>query len=214
MARAVTLVRHGQTERSATATYSGRRDVALTQTGREQARRTAQQLASAGIDAVITSPLERARDTARAIADAAGVALTVDERLTEVDYGPFEGLDCDGAHAALGQAFADWRADPFGAPVPGMEPLADALQRARAATADALAAHEHPAIVGHQGILRIVLVALGEIAPSDYFQTRLHEAQPVVVRSPALADLDDGAGALSAWRKPEFDRSQRQEEGD
>jgi len=186
VAGVVTLVRHGQTGRSATSTYSGRLDVALTPIGREQARRTAQELAGAGIDAVITSPLERARDTAQAIADAAGVALRVDKRLTEVDYGPFEGLDRDGAQAALGQAFADWRADPFGAPVPGMEPLADALRRARAATADALAAHEHPVIVGHQGILRIVLVALGEIAPEDYFQTRLPEAQPVVVASPAI----------------------------
>ena len=67
-----------------------------------------------------------------------------------------------------------------------MEPLDDALRRARAATADALAAHEHPVIVGHQGILRVVLVALGEIAPGDYFQTRLQEAQPIVVEAPAV----------------------------
>jgi probable phosphoglycerate mutase len=186
MARLLTLVRHGQTARSATHAYSGRLDVPLTAIGREQARRAAQQLTGAGIDAVVTSPLVRARDTAAAIADAAGVTLTVDERLTEVDYGPFEGLDRDGASASFGQAFEDWRADPFGAPVPGMEPLTDALERARAATADALAAHEHPLIVGHQGILRIVLVALGEIAPGDYFQTRLHEAQPVVIERPAI----------------------------
>lgn len=187
MARIVTLVRHGQTERSATGTYSGRLDIPLTELGRRQARDTARQLAGAGIDAVVTSPLQRARDTAQAIADAAGVALTVDERLTEVDYGPFEGLDRDGARAALCESYENWRDDPFGAPVPGMEPLGDALQRARAATADALAAHEHPVIVGHQGILRIVLVALGEIAPGDYFQTRMHEAQPVVVEAPAVA---------------------------
>jgi len=185
-ARAVTLVRHGQTERSARSAYSGRLDVPLTEAGREQARRAAQQLAGAGIDAVVTSPLVRARDTAQAIADAAGVPLIVDERLIEVDYGPFEGLDRDGARAQLGVPFEDWRADPFGAPVAGMEPLAAALERARGATADALAAHEHPVIVGHQGILRIVLVALGAIAPGDYFHTRLHEAQPVVIEHPAV----------------------------
>ena len=185
-ARAVTLVRHGQTERSARSAYSGRLDVPLNATGREQAQRAAQQLAGAGIDAVVTSPLVRARDTAQAIADAAGVPLIVDERLIEVDYGPFEGLDRDGARAQLGTPFEDWRADPFGAPVAGMEPLATALERARAATADALAVHEHPVIVGHQGILRIVLVALGAIAPGDYFHTRLHEARPVVIEQPAV----------------------------
>ena len=186
-ARTVYLVRHGQTESSARLAYSGRSDVALTEHGREQARQAAAQLADAGVDGIFSSPLSRARDTAQAIADATGAPLTVDERLTEVDYGAFEGLDRAGASARFGSAFDDWRADPFGSPVPGMEPLADALQRARAATADALAACERPVIVGHQGILRIVLVALGELAPQDYFTLRLHEADPIAVQAPAIA---------------------------
>jgi probable phosphoglycerate mutase len=186
VAHTVTLVRHGQTERSAIKAYSGRLDVPLTDIGREQARRTAQQLAGTDIDAVITSPLSRARDTAQAIADATGAPLTVDERLTEIDYGPFEGLDRAGARAKFGQAFEDWRADPFGAPVPGMEALPAALERARAASADALATCEHPVLVGHQGILRIVLIALGELAPGDYFSRRLDEAEPIVIAGPAV----------------------------
>ena len=186
-AHTLTLVRHGQTTSSARHAYSGRSDIPLTDTGREQALQAASRLASAGVDAVICSPLVRARDTARAIADASGAPLAVDERLTEVDYGPFEGLDRADASEQIGPAFDAWRADPFGSPVPGMEPLADALERARAATADALAAHEHPVIVGHQGILRVVLVALGQIAPGDYFATRLHEAQPLVLERPAIA---------------------------
>ena len=185
-AHTFTLVRHGQTASSARSAYSGRSDIPLTETGREQALRVARRLAGAGVDAVVSSPLIRARDTAQVIADACGAPLTVDERLTEVDYGPFEGLDRAGAREQIGAVFDDWRADPFGAPVPGMEPLQDALKRARAATADALAAHAHPVIVGHQGILRIVLVALGEIEPADYFETRLNEAEPVVIVSPAI----------------------------
>lgn len=185
-AHTLTLVRHGQTTSSARHAYSGRSDIPLTETGREQAHAAARQLADAGVDAVLSSPLVRAHDTARAIAAATGAALTVDERLTEVDYGPFEGLDRAGASERIGAAFDAWRADPFGSPVPGMEPLAEAPQRARAATADALAAHEHPVIVGHQGILRVVLVALGQIAPDDYFATRLHEAQPLVVERPQV----------------------------
>ena len=185
-AHTVTLVRHGQTASSARSAYSGRSDIPLTDAGREQARQAAQQLVGAGVDAVITSPLIRARDTAQAIADATGAPLTVDERLTEVDYGAFEGLDRAEAREQLGAPFDAWRADPFGAPVPGMEPLSEALARASVATADALAAHEHPVIVGHQGILRVVLVALGQIAPEDYFGTRLHEAQPIVVADPSV----------------------------
>lgn len=186
-ARAVVLVRHGQTESSRRLAYSGRSDVALTADGREQARAAAARLAGSGIDAIFTSPLSRARDTAQAIAAATGAPLTVDERLTEVDYGAFEGLDRAGAGELVGDAFEAWRADPFGSPVPGMEPLAGALERARAATADVLAAAHRPVIVGHQGILRIVLIALGELAPEDYFTLRLHEAEPVVVQRPSIA---------------------------
>ena len=186
-AHTLTLVRHGQTVSSARHAYSGRSDIPLTDAGREQASAAARQLADAGVDAVLSSPLIRARDTARAIADVTGASLTVDERLTEVDYGPFEGLDRADASQQIGAAVDAWRADPFGSPVPGMEPLSDALERARAATADALAAYEHPVIVGHQGILRVVRVALGQIDPDDYFATRLHEAQPLVVERPALA---------------------------
>ena len=179
-------MRHGQTTSSKGKIYSGRRDIPLTDHGREQARRAAQQLAGAGIDAVYTSPLIRARDTAEAIAGATGAPLTVEPRLIEVDYGTFEGLDREGAEAKLGSAFVDWRADPFGKTVRGAEPLADALARARAATADVIAAHDHPVLVGHQGILRIVLIALGDLAPQDYFTRRLHEAEPIVVEAPAV----------------------------
>lgn len=186
MAGRVTLVRHGQTERSARSAYSGQLDVELTDTGREQALRTARRLVDSGVDAVISSPLVRAHDTASAIAAATGAPLTIDQRLIEIDYGPFEGLDRSGARERFGAAFDAWRADPFGSPVADMEPLPDALLRARAATADALAAHEHPVLVGHQGILRIVLVALGQIEPGDYFQTRLNEAEPLVISDPAV----------------------------
>jgi broad specificity phosphatase PhoE len=181
------VVRHGQTERSAGHVYSGQADVPLTAIGRDQARRAGEQLAPAGIDAIVSSPLSRARDTAEAIARATGAPLRVDPRLIEVDYGPFEGLDRQGARDRFGDAFAAWREDPFGSPVPGMEPLGDALARAGRATSDALAASACPVLVGHQGILRLVLVALGRIAPEEYFTTRLAEADPMLITAPAVA---------------------------
>jgi probable phosphoglycerate mutase len=179
-------VRHGQTASSARRAYSGRSDIPLTELGREQAGRAGGRLAGAGVDAVCSSPLRRAIDTARAIAHATAAPLTVDERLAEVDYGPLEGLDRDRAGERFGDAYENWRSDPFGSPVPGMEPLDAALERARSATADALAAFERPVLVSHQGTLRLVLVALGEIDPGAYFATQLPEAQPIEIASPAL----------------------------
>lgn len=186
-ARQLFLLRHGETEGSLNHVYSGQADVPLTSRGREQARLAGRRLADAGVDAILSSPLSRAAETAEEVAAATGAPVRIDERLIEVDYGELEGLDRARAEQRFGDGFAQWRSDPFGSPLPRMEPLADALARAREATADALAGSQCPVIVGHQGILRLVLVALGEVEPDGFFSVRLAEGEPMEVVRPALA---------------------------
>ena len=87
------LLRHGQTELSTQRRYSGRGNPALTDVGRHQAEAAAQYLAQrGGIAAVITSPLQRAYDTAAKAAKALGLDVTVDDDLIETDFGAWEGL--------------------------------------------------------------------------------------------------------------------------
>ncbi|MCK0173440.1 bifunctional RNase H/acid phosphatase [Mycolicibacterium sp. F2034L] len=87
------LLRHGQTELSVERRYSGRGNPALTELGRRQAEAAAAHLAARGdIDAVISSPLQRAHDTATAAAKALGLDVTVDEDLIETDFGAWEGM--------------------------------------------------------------------------------------------------------------------------
>lgn len=87
------LLRHGQTELSIGRRYSGRGNPALTEEGRRQAEAAARFLAErGGVAAVITSPLERAYDTATAAAKALGVDVKVDDDLIETDFGAWEGL--------------------------------------------------------------------------------------------------------------------------
>ena len=87
------LLRHGQTELSTQRRYSGRGNPALTDIGRRQADAAAQYLAQmGGIAAVITSPLQRAYDTAAAAAKVLGLDVTVDDDLIETDFGAWEGL--------------------------------------------------------------------------------------------------------------------------
>jgi len=180
------LVRHGETAESARRAYSGRRDVPLTEHGREQARGAGERLRHAGVDAIYSSPLGRAVDTARLIGEVTGAPVTVDERLIEVGYGPLEGLEREDARERFGSLYQGWREDPMGSPLPGAEPLPEALDRARSATSEAIAAARCPVIVGHQGILRLVLAALGRIEPDDYFETRLEEADPIEIGEPAV----------------------------
>ena len=185
-ARRLFVVRHGETERSAEHVYSGQADVPLTDAGAEQARVAGERLRGAGIDAIWSSPLRRATDTAEAIAKAVGAPVRVDERLIEVDYGELEGFDRETARNHFGAAFESWRSDPFNSPLSGMEPLGDALERARGATADAVASSDCPLLVGHQGILRLVLVALGQVEADAYFSVRLSEGEPMEVTEPVV----------------------------
>ncbi|OMC39830.1 bifunctional RNase H/acid phosphatase [Mycobacterium sp. GA-1841] len=87
------LLRHGQTELSIARRYSGRGNPVLTEEGRRQADAAARYLgARGGVAAVLTSPLERAYDTATAAAKALGVDVRVDDDLIETDFGEWEGL--------------------------------------------------------------------------------------------------------------------------
>lgn len=69
----------------------GRTDIPLNETGIEQAKGLAEKAASLGIDIIISSPLKRARQTADIVSDALGLSVLTDERLTEFDFGAFEG---------------------------------------------------------------------------------------------------------------------------
>ena len=87
------LLRHGQTELSRQRRYSGRGNPELTDVGLLQAQDAARYLSEkGGIAAVISSPLQRAHDTAKAAADALGLTVQVDDELTETDFGDWEGL--------------------------------------------------------------------------------------------------------------------------
>jgi probable phosphoglycerate mutase len=86
----VFLVRHGETEWSASGQHTSRTDIELTAEGERAARGLGERLAGREFALVLSSPLRRARDTA----DLAGFAgrYEIDEDLREFDYGDYEGL--------------------------------------------------------------------------------------------------------------------------
>ena len=94
------LVRHGETDWNAERRWQGHADVPLNDRGREQARALADSLADERIDAIYTSDLSRARDTADIVGARVGVPIVVDPALREIDVGSREGL--------TGEILAPW----------------------------------------------------------------------------------------------------------
>jgi len=86
------LVRHGQTAFNAEGRVQGWLDVPLDDTGLLQAQRVAQRFSAKPIQAIYSSPLRRAADTARAIGQACGREVIFDERLREYHMGDWTGL--------------------------------------------------------------------------------------------------------------------------
>jgi probable phosphoglycerate mutase len=113
------LLRHGQTELSPERRFAGRVDTPLTKEGVKQAALAARRFAGAGIDVIITSPLQRARRTAEAVAETTGAPLVVYEELVEADFGAWQGLTFAEAAKTWPDELAAWMNSPDAAPPDG-----------------------------------------------------------------------------------------------
>lgn len=144
------LVRHGETDWNAQRRIQGSTDIPLNDTGREQAAITGRLLARRQWDAVVSSPLSRAFETASIIAREVGLPEpTTREALVERAYGEAEGLDWEEVD----------RRFPGDDPVPGRETREQVTDRVIPSLIEL--AEEHPGkdiiVVSHGGVIRSVL---------------------------------------------------------
>jgi probable phosphoglycerate mutase len=147
------LVRHGETDWNLARRVQGSTDIPLNETGRAQARATGELLASRSWDAIISSPLSRAFETASIIAGYIGLGApeTLDS-IVERGYGAAEGLDHDEIDARF----------PGNTPVPGRESRENVTARVLPALVELADRHAGEAIivVAHGGVIRSVLNAV------------------------------------------------------
>ena len=83
--------RHGQTDYNKQELILGTTDIPLNETGEKQAIQLAEEIEKIDIDLIISSPMMRAQQTAKSIADRCGLEIITDNRLKEWDYGEYEG---------------------------------------------------------------------------------------------------------------------------
>jgi phosphoserine phosphatase len=91
----ILLARHGETDWNLGRRVQGQSDTPLNETGRAQARTLAEELAGERIDAVYSSDLVRAHETARIVAEPRGLHVTALPDLREKHFGTWEGLTDD-----------------------------------------------------------------------------------------------------------------------
>lgn len=160
------LLRHGRTAWNASGRFQGQADPPLDGTGLAQATRAATQLRTLEPDAVVSSDLQRATQTAELVGASCALAVTVDSRLREVALGRWEGLSPSDAAAAFPEEYAAWAA---GRDVRrgGGETEQEAGRRALASLAPLLErcrAGQTAVVVSHGLVLRSVLRGLADRA--------------------------------------------------
>jgi len=108
VSRQLLLLRHGRTAFNAEGRFQGQVDVPLDEVGRAQAAWVGPLIASRRPILVVSSDSSRAADTAASVAGAAGVGLTFDERLREIDVGGWSGLTLEEVEAEFPEQYGDW----------------------------------------------------------------------------------------------------------
>ena len=158
------LIRHAETDWNRERRYQGYRDTALSETGRAQAEAAGRLLAAERFEAVWSSPLKRARETAAAIAAPQGLAVRVEEAFGEMRFGEWEGLTVDEVIARFPTLYRAWLETPHLVAPPGAETLGEVRARALKGLETLRAAHDGRTVclVTHGVTSRIlILEALG-----------------------------------------------------
>jgi ribonuclease H / adenosylcobalamin/alpha-ribazole phosphatase len=185
------LVRHGRTVMNVSVRFRGRLDVPLDEVGRAEAREAAGNLRRVPLAAVYTSPLERAKEVAREIAAASSLApVTVDEGLTNLDYGRWEGLTKDECRERDADAFRLYAEDPMRARCPEGEALAEGATRVVSALLGIGKRHagQEVAAVTHGAMVRLAVLYVEGVAPGDWqFKLPTGSATVFEVREGALS---------------------------
>ena len=172
------LVRHGETAWNRDGRYQGQTDVPLSEMGLAQAQALAERLAREKLDAIYSSDLQRARQTAAAIAAPLGLAVRPDRRLRELCFGQWEGLTYRQVVERYPEARAFWETHDLYVAPPGGESRMQMLARLQQLLADIR--QESPdqsvVLVAHGGPLKLLVCLAIGLAPSHYWQLRLDNA--------------------------------------
>ncbi len=181
----VWLIRHGETEWSASGRHTGRTDLALTAKGREQAMLLREKLSQRPFSLVLSSPLARAVETCK-IAGYGEIAEVCDD-LMEWDYGDYEGLTISQIREKEAE-WTIWKADP-----PVGETIAEVAERSRRVISRAREAKGDAVLFSHGHLLRVLCACWLGLPPDSGRLFALGTA------SISILGYERGTPVISLW---------------
>ncbi len=169
----IILVRHGETEWNIKEVFRGRIDIALNETGRKQAELLAEYLRDLEIDAVYSSPLRRALQTAQMIASYHKLNIVTSPGLLDFDYGKWQGLSHEEVKEGYDELYTQWINNPHQARMPAGESLNDVSKRAVGVVNEVIARYSGTVVlVSHRVVNKVLICALLGLDNSHFWNIR------------------------------------------
>lgn len=171
----IILVRHGETPWNVEGRYQGQEDIPLSERGLAQARLLAEGLRDIHIDAAVASPLKRSYVTGKTCADMHGIAVEIDERLTEINHGSWEGCYAADIKAKYPEDFQLWHTKPHLVQMPdGGECLEDVRKRAMDAMKDIVEKYPNKTVLvaAHDAVNRAILCDILGMDMAHFWQMK------------------------------------------
>lgn len=186
----IVFIRHGETEWNADGRYQGQSDVALSDTGRAQAALLAEHFPVGKIDAIYSSDLVRAFDTARAVAGRFGLPVHRESAFREISFGDWEGLTYAQIVAKWPEAMNHFLQRPDLLDIPHGESFAEVQRRAVKRLNELIQEHDGKtvAVTAHGAVLRTLLTAALHMPLRYVWSIRQFNTAVNIVRYDSEAD--------------------------
>ena len=169
----VILARHGETEWNVAEIFRGRIDIELNETGMKQAELLAEYLSDLKIDAIYSSPLKRALNTAEIIASYHKIDVKIASGLIDFDYGKWQGLPHQEVKDKYKELHAEWINSPDKVKMPAGESLSDVRKRAIGVVDEVIAKYEGAVVlVSHRVVNKVLICALLGLDNSHFWHIK------------------------------------------
>ena len=170
----IILVRHGETDWNTQQVFRGRVDVPLNKVGRAQAESVGVSLHDRAIDALYSSPLSRALETAHMLAEGRNIQVEPERGFIDIDFGAWQGLSHQKVKERYKDLYTTWMNEPHKVTFPGGESLEEVKVRSQKALVKTVANNpgRTVAIVSHRVVNKVLLCSIIGLDLSHFWYIR------------------------------------------
>ncbi len=177
MIKRLYILRHGETQWNREEIFRGTKDIPLNEKGLNQAEMAGIFFKAIGIHCIVSSPLERALETAHAVSRATGIGIEIMDEFTDINFGIWEGLSVEEVKKTYAHEFELWRSSPERLSIDGAETLEIVRQRvSRGFERLRKAGDESILIVTHRVICKVIVMYLLNIGNEHFWDMKFDPA--------------------------------------